>query len=79
MSNHLRSPVADAESIPGGDAIDFLQKCLDHYNQQSIAGYSLIMHKQERIGGKLQPSEEIEVSFRTNLTVFSCTGRAVRG
>jgi len=57
--------VADTESIPGGDAIAFLQKCLDHYNQQSIAGYSLRMHKQERIGGKLQPSEEIEVCFRT--------------
>src|SRR5438105_4851624 len=58
------APVAAEEPLPGGDVIAFLEKCVQRYDQQNIKGYSVILHKQERIGGKLQPSEEIECFYR---------------
>jgi hypothetical protein len=55
---------AAQEPLPAKDAIDFLEKCLEHYDQQGIKGYTALLQKQERIDGKLQPSELIEVFFR---------------
>jgi len=55
---------AGEEPLPASDPVAQLQKCLDQFNRQNINGYSLTMHKQERIGGTLQPSEEIEVFYR---------------
>ena len=52
------------EPLPHGDIVTFLEKALERYDQQGIKGYSCIFQKQERIGGKLQLSEEIEVFFR---------------
>jgi hypothetical protein len=68
VSPAAESPLAQAaageESLPAGDPVAQLQKCLEHLNQQNIQDYSLTMHKQERIGGTLQPSEDIEVHYR---------------
>jgi hypothetical protein len=58
------SQAATQKPLPVADPLEFLQKCLNRYDEQQIQGYSAILRKQERIGGKLQPSEEIEVFFR---------------
>jgi hypothetical protein len=66
-----------SEPLPAPDPIAFLEKCLEHYDQQGIRGYRLIFQKQERIGGILQPSEVIEVAFRAD--PFSVFMRWLRG
>ena len=58
------SPSAAPEPLPTGDVMTFLEKCVQRYEQQGIQGYTVILHKQERIGGKLQASEEIESYYR---------------
>jgi hypothetical protein len=58
------SAPAAQEPLPTGDVITFLEKCVQRYDQQGIQGYRVILHKQERLGGKLQPSEDIECYFR---------------
>jgi hypothetical protein len=60
----LAAPSVSQEPLPTGDVIAFLDKCVERYDQQQIKGYRVILHKQERIGGKLQPSEEIECFYR---------------
>lgn len=57
-------PAGAQEPLPTGDVITFLNQCVQRYEQQKIQGYSVILHKQERIGGKLQPSEDIESYYR---------------
>ena len=57
--------VADQEALPDPKPIAFLKKCLDKFDQDGIQGYSCILHKQERIGGQLQPSEDVELFVRT--------------
>src|SRR5438876_7012748 len=52
------------EPLPESDPVRFLEKCLERYDQSGVKGYSCLFHKQERIGGKLQPSEEIELFVR---------------
>lgn len=52
------------EPLPGGDVLAFLEKSLDRYRQARIETYRCIFQKQERIDGKLQPSEETEVFYR---------------
>ncbi len=52
------------DPLPTGDAVTFLEKCVERYDQAGIRGYRTILQKQERIGGKLQPTEEIEVFYR---------------
>jgi Protein of unknown function (DUF1571) len=64
MAEPIAAPPAVLEPLPEGDVIAFLEKCVQRYEQQKIKGYSVILHKQERIGGKLQPSEEIECYYR---------------
>src|SRR5262249_41597380 len=41
----------------------FLEMCLARYKQE-VKGYSAKLFKQERVGGKLQPMEKVEVHFR---------------
>jgi len=67
----------EQEPLPTGDVVTFLDKCVQRYEQQGIAGYSVILHKQERIGGKLQASEEIESYYREK--PFSVFMHWVRG
>lgn len=59
-----QSTSAAQEPLPTGDVITFLEKCVQRYDQLGIQGYSCILHKQERIGGKLYPSEDIESFYR---------------
>jgi hypothetical protein len=62
---------ATQEPLPASDVVAFLEKCVQRYGQLGIQGYSVILHKQERIEGKLQPSEEIECFYREQpLSVF---------
>jgi hypothetical protein len=56
--------IVSHEPLPIADPLSFLEKCLERYNKEVTTGYSVIMHKQERIGGVLQPSEEVECVFR---------------
>ena len=53
------------EPLPGGDPITFLEKCIERYDRQDIKEYAVVLLKQERINEKLNPSEEIEVSYRS--------------
>src|SRR5437016_5257176 len=59
---HTSVKVSDSKPETG-DPITFLEKCLEHYDRQ-VKGYRLVMYKQEKIAGRLQPSEEIEVHFK---------------
>jgi len=52
------------EPLPTADVVTFLQQCVQRYDQQKIQGYSVIFHKQEWIGDKLQPSEDIQRYYR---------------
>jgi len=58
------SSTTTQEPLPTGDVVTFLEKCVQRYEQQEIQGYSVILHKQERIDGKLQPSEDIDCFYR---------------
>src|SRR6266849_3317216 len=71
------SATISQEALPTKDPLAFLEKCLERYDQQGIKGYSCTFQKQERIDGKLQPSEEIEVFFRAK--PFSVFMHWVRG
>jgi hypothetical protein len=51
-------------ALPARDPIDFVEKCLKHYDEQDIRGYRAVFQKQEYIDGRLQPPEVIEVAFR---------------
>src|SRR5262245_3610247 len=54
---------ARMEALAKEDPIAFLENCLARYDRE-VKGYSLTMQKQERIQGKLQPREVIEVHFK---------------
>jgi hypothetical protein len=54
---------ARMEALARDNPIAFLEDCIVRY-QRDVKGYSLIMQKQERIGGKLKPKEIIQVHFR---------------
>ena len=58
------SATASPEPLPAADALAFLEKCLERYDQTGIRGYHLIFQKQERLNGTLQPTEVTEVFFR---------------
>ena len=45
------------------DAVAFLEACIRRYDRE-VKGYTCVLHKQERLDGKLQPSEVIDVKFR---------------
>jgi hypothetical protein len=48
---------------PARDPITFLEKCLAH-SHKTVHGYTAILYKQERTGGKLHKPEEIRFWFR---------------
>jgi hypothetical protein len=54
---------ADMERLARDKPIEFLEACLRHYDR-TVKGYTLVMQKQERIGGKLQRTELLDVAFR---------------
>jgi hypothetical protein len=53
---------ADIERLARTDPVAFFEQCLRRYARE-VKGYSLTMHKQENIGGKIHPTEVIEVHF----------------
>jgi len=61
----------EIEHLAKVDPVGFLEYCLRRY-QRNVKGYTTIMYKQERLGGKLYPLEVIEVSHRRepNSTLF---------
>src|SRR5438876_11526647 len=54
---------ARMEMLAKEDPIAFLENCLTRYDRE-VKGYSLTMQKQERLEGKLQKKEIIEVHYR---------------
>jgi hypothetical protein len=54
---------AEMERLARDKPIEFLETCLRVYDR-TVKGYTLTMQKQERIGGKLQRTEVIDVAFR---------------
>ena len=73
----LAAASAEEEPLPVADPVAFLEKCLERFDQEGIQGYSCVMHKQERIEGKLQPSEDVELFVRTQ--PYSVLMRWLRG
>ena len=53
----------EMEELAKSDVIGFFDACLERYRKE-VQGYHCIMHKHERIGGKLNKPEEMEVFFR---------------
>ncbi len=65
-------PVDDGKPLPTEaqitklaetNPIAFLEACIHRYKRE-VNGYRCVMRKQERLEGKLQPSEVIDVEFR---------------
>jgi hypothetical protein len=54
---------AAMERLARNDPIAFLEACIRRYDRE-VKGYTTTLRKQERIDGKLERSEVIEVSFR---------------
>jgi hypothetical protein len=52
------------EPRPDGDPVTYLEKCLEHYEQRAVTGYTCLFVKQERIEGTLQPREKTAIVFR---------------
>jgi hypothetical protein len=57
------TPPPGVEPLPDPDPVAFLEKCLARYDRE-VRGYSATLRKQERVRGKLNPPEKIEVHFR---------------
>jgi len=51
------------ERLAQTDPIAFLENCLRRYDRE-VKGYRATLQKQERLGGKLQGTEVIDVSFQ---------------
>jgi hypothetical protein len=56
-----QAQLVDGPSLP--DPVAFLEKCLARYDRE-VHGYSCILWKQERIDGRLNPPEKLQVFFR---------------
>lgn len=54
---------AEMERLAEHDPIAFLNECIRRYDRE-VQGYTATLRKQERIGGQLQSSEVIGVTFR---------------
>jgi hypothetical protein len=68
----LERPADDGKPLPSEaqmkglaetDPVAFLEACIRRYDRE-VKGYHCTLHKQERLEGKLQPSEVIDVDFR---------------
>jgi hypothetical protein len=62
--SEAEDPGRPKEPLPVKDPVAFLEDCLKHFDQQDVKGYRLTLHKHERIGGHLQPPEEVELFVR---------------
>lgn len=54
---------ATMDKLAQGNPVKFLQACLARYNRD-VKGYSMTFQKQERIDGKLEKKELLDVKFR---------------
>jgi hypothetical protein len=54
---------AEMERLAKEKPVEFLEQCLRYYDR-NVKGYTATMQKQERLGGKLQPTEVIDAAFR---------------
>src|SRR5262249_24522361 len=54
---------ATMRQLAAKDPIAFLENCVHRYNRD-VQSYRLKFHKKERIGGRLNDAEEIDVCFR---------------
>src|SRR5262249_42001443 len=54
---------AQMERLARDNPVEFLRASLRAYDRD-VKGYTVVMRKQERLGGKLQLPEVIEVAFR---------------
>ena len=54
---------ADMEKLARTNPVAFLENCLRKHARE-VKGYTLKLHKQENIGGRINPAEVIDVSFR---------------
>jgi hypothetical protein len=54
---------AQLEKLARTRPIEFLEDCLRYYDR-NVKGYTCVLQKQERLGGKLQRSEVIDAAFR---------------
>lgn len=54
---------ARMEKLAKSDPIAFLENCLKRYDRE-VKDYRCILQKQERLAGRLQPTEVIAVDFR---------------
>lgn len=67
---------AAMDKLAGSNPVAFLKASLARYNRE-VKGYSLTFQKQERIGGKLEKKELLDVKFRDK--PFSVYMRWVEG
>jgi hypothetical protein len=54
---------AQMKRLAETDPVAFLENCIRRYDRE-VKSYTCALHKQERLEGKLQPSEVIDVQFR---------------
>jgi hypothetical protein len=54
---------AEMERLAENDPLAFVRECIRRYDRE-VQGYTATLHKQERLEGRLQRSEEIDVAFR---------------
>jgi hypothetical protein len=54
---------ADMERLAREDPVEFLRSTVRRY-QREVKGYHCFMQKQERIDGRLRPTEDVEVWFK---------------
>jgi len=53
---------ADMEKLARTNPVAFLENCLRKHARE-VKGYTLKLHKQENIGGRINPAEVIDVAF----------------
>jgi hypothetical protein len=63
LADESPSNASDMTNLARNDPFAFLQNCLKLY-EKNIRGYKVTMQKQERLQGRLQNRELIEVAFR---------------
>lgn len=76
QANDSPSDISGMTNLVRNDPFAFLENCLKHYDQ-TVRGYQLTMQKQERLQGRLQNKEVIEVAFREQ--PFSVSMRWLEG
>jgi hypothetical protein len=54
---------AEMERLAKTDPIAFLEACIQRYDRE-VKGYTATLQKKERIDGRIEPLEKIEVAFR---------------